>query len=57
MATVPVINHTECKKAYPDEIYDSMFCAGFLDVGGVDSCDGEETFNQSNLLQGAVDYV
>jgi len=39
--TVPLQSTANCKKAYPDKIFeDVMFCAG-LDQGGKDSCQGD----------------
>ena len=42
VATVPMISQKECEKAYATDnpITQSMFCAGKLHVGGVDSCQG-----------------
>lgn len=34
---VPVLSQTKCKAAYPGQITDNMFCAGYLE-GGKDSC-------------------
>jgi len=39
-AEVPLVSQSRCETAYPDQIDDSMLCAG-LDVGGVDSCQGD----------------
>jgi len=41
VATVPMISHEKCSKAYPGDIKPSMFCAGKLGVGGVDTCQGD----------------
>jgi len=41
VATVPMISQEKCKAAYPDMITESMFCAGKLGVGGVDTCQGD----------------
>merc|ERR1712179_505240 len=41
VATVPMISDANCKKAYPGDISNSMFCAGKLNVGGVDTCQGD----------------
>jgi len=41
--TIPLISDTACKKpdVYGNLITSSMFCAGQLGVGGVDSCQGD----------------
>jgi len=41
VATVPMISDAKCKNAYPGDISSSMFCAGKLGVGGVDTCQGD----------------
>jgi len=41
VATVPIISKEKCKAAYPGMITESMFCAGKLGVGGVDTCQGD----------------
>jgi len=41
VATVPMISDKNCKNAYPGSISNSMFCAGKLNVGGVDTCQGD----------------
>ena len=43
VASVPMISQEKCEKAYATDnpITQSMFCAGKLNVGGVDSCQGE----------------
>jgi len=41
VATVPMISDAKCKNAYPGDITYSMFCAGKLGVGGVDTCQGD----------------
>lgn len=33
----PVLSQAKCEAAYPSQITDNMFCAGFLE-GGKDSC-------------------
>jgi len=38
---VPVVDSETCLKAYPDMIDDTMVCAGNLEHGGVDSCQGD----------------
>lgn len=38
--TIPLVTTEKCLTAYPDEINDSMICAG-LDEGGKDSCQGD----------------
>lgn len=38
---LPTVDDEVCQKSYPDEkISDSMLCAGFLEEGGKDSCQG-----------------
>lgn len=37
---VPVVSRDRCKSAYPNQIHDSMICAG-LERGGKDSCQGD----------------
>ena len=44
VAMIPIINDTECRRAHPDGIDNSMFCAGKLGVGGVDTCQGSNSF-------------
>lgn len=44
--TVPIVDQTQCKKAYKKypgfaKLTDKMVCAGFLGVGGKDSCRGD----------------
>ncbi|XP_068745607.1 MAM and LDL-receptor class A domain-containing protein 1-like isoform X1 [Montipora capricornis] len=39
-ASVPIVSRPRCDKAYPNQIHDSMICAG-LDQGGIDSCQGD----------------
>ena len=39
-AAVPLVSKQKCLEAYPNEIDDSMLCAG-LDQGGVDTCQGD----------------
>ena len=43
VATIPLIAQEECEKAYQTDnpITQSMFCAGKLQAGGVDSCQGK----------------
>ena len=39
---VPVITNKKCKKAYSSSrITEAMICAGYVKVGGVDSCQGD----------------
>ena len=37
---VPLVSSKRCEAAYPDQISDTMICAG-LDKGGKDSCQGD----------------
>ncbi|XP_070823433.1 trypsin-1-like isoform X2 [Chaetodon trifascialis] len=37
---IPVLSQRVCKNAYPGQITDDMFCAGYLD-GSSDSCDND----------------
>ena len=40
--SIPVITASECKKAYSSSsITDAMLCAGNIDDGGIDSCQGD----------------
>ena len=39
--TVPGITNFECNKLYPRRITDQMLCAGNVEDGGVDSCQGD----------------
>lgn len=43
VATVPMISQKDCEDVYETDnpIQESMFCAGKLQVGGVDSCQGD----------------
>lgn len=60
-AEVPLVSQSRCETAYPDQIDDSMLCAG-LDVGGVDSCQGDSggplvcEFNGTWYLEGATSW-
>nr|AAI10118.1 Zgc:123295 [Danio rerio] len=38
---IPIVSHSDCKRAYPGEITSNMICAGLLDQGGKDSCQGD----------------
>lgn len=38
--SVPIVGKVRCNRAYPNEIHDSMICAGY-DAGGKDSCQGD----------------
>lgn len=38
---VPIIEQSECVKAYGSTVTDRMICAGLLGVGGKDSCQGD----------------
>lgn len=41
-ALVPVVEQDECKKIYShDPLSDRVFCAGYVETGGVDSCFGD----------------
>ncbi|XP_043462246.1 trypsin-7-like [Leptopilina heterotoma] len=41
-AFVPVVEEDECKKIYSlDPLSDRVFCAGYMETGGVDSCFGD----------------
>lgn len=48
--TVPLTNRSVCAEAYTGiiNITKKMFCAGNLNVGGVDSCQGEQKLNLIN---------
>ncbi|KAJ1133438.1 hypothetical protein NDU88_011733 [Pleurodeles waltl] len=37
---LPVLSSSSCNKAYPGQITENMFCAGYLE-GGKDSCQGD----------------
>ena len=39
--SIPILSDADCKKAYPNEIYKSMICAGYMTTTGKDSCDGD----------------
>lgn len=39
-ASVPLVSKEKCLKTYPNQIDDSVLCAG-LDKGGVDACQGD----------------
>ena len=60
-ARVPLVSKQRCESAYPDEIDDSMLCAG-LDEGGIDSCQGDSggplvcEFNGTWYLEGVVSW-
>ena len=41
VAAVQMISKSDCQAVYPNNISGSMFCAGRLGVGGVDTCQGE----------------
>jgi len=38
---VPVVDSAVCAKAYPNMIDETMVCAGNLEQGGIDSCQGD----------------
>jgi len=60
-ASVPLVSKQRCENAYPDQIDDSMLCAG-LDEGGVDACQGDSggplvcEFNGTWYLEGATSW-
>ena len=60
-AEVPLVSKDRCESAYPDEIDESMLCAG-LDDGGVDTCQGDSggplvcEFNSTWYLEGATSW-
>ncbi|KAJ0065850.1 hypothetical protein NL108_000079 [Boleophthalmus pectinirostris] len=37
---IPILSTEDCENSYPGMIYNSMFCAGYLE-GGKDSCQGD----------------
>ncbi|KAK3747290.1 hypothetical protein QZH41_010827, partial [Actinostola sp. cb2023] len=39
-ASVPIVHQDTCMKSYPNEIDDTMICAG-LQQGGIDACQGD----------------
>ena len=39
--TVPGITNFRCNQLYPKRITDQMLCAGNVEDGGVDSCQGD----------------
>ncbi len=43
-AVVPIVNQEVCSRAYSDfgGVTDRMICAGFLEEGGKDACQGNE---------------
>ena len=60
-ASVPLVSKQRCENAYPDEIDDSMLCAG-LDEGGIDTCQGDSggplvcEFNGTWYLEGVTSW-
>jgi len=54
---VPVVDDTECRAAYGDQVLDSMICAGYPD-GGKDSCQGDSggPFVCDGKLTGVVSW-
>ncbi|XP_070598216.1 cationic trypsin-3-like [Erythrolamprus reginae] len=53
----PILSQSQCTKAYPGQITNNMFCAGFLE-GGKDSCQGDSggPVVCSGVLQGIVSW-
>ncbi|KAK3739889.1 hypothetical protein QZH41_007732 [Actinostola sp. cb2023] len=45
-AKVPIVHQDTCKKSYPNEIDDSMICAG-LQKGGIDACQGDYMYTDA----------
>ncbi|MES3038029.1 MAG: serine protease, partial [Bdellovibrionota bacterium] len=59
---VPLVSAVNCKKSYPNQIDDTMICAGF-EAGGQDSCQGDsggplyyQTPNGNFVLAGVVSW-
>ena len=43
--TVPGITNFQCNQLYPKQVTDQMLCAGNVEDGGVDSCQGDSGGN------------
>ncbi|CAH3170581.1 unnamed protein product [Porites evermanni] len=60
-AQIPLVSKRRCMNFYPEEIDDSMLCAG-LDAGGVDTCQGNSggplvcEFNGTWFLEGVTSW-
>ncbi|KAM9309240.1 trypsin-1-like [Pholidichthys leucotaenia] len=54
---IPILSDSDCHNSYPGMIYDSMFCAGYLE-GGKDSCQGDSggPVVCNGVLQGVVSW-
>jgi trypsin len=59
---VPLVNQEQCLEGYPDEITDTMICAGLVE-GGKDSCQGDsggplvvKDQNNQDVLVGVVSW-
>uniref|UniRef100_A0A3B3QTZ9 trypsin n=1 Tax=Paramormyrops kingsleyae TaxID=1676925 RepID=A0A3B3QTZ9_9TELE len=54
---IPILPESDCEKAYPGMITQSMFCAGYL-AGGKDSCQGDSggPVVCKDQLQGVVSW-
>ncbi|KAM3873277.1 trypsin-1-like [Diretmus argenteus] len=54
---IPILSYEDCNNAYPGEITNSMFCAGYLE-GGKDSCQGDSggPVVCNDVLQGVVSW-
>ncbi|XP_026543072.1 cationic trypsin-3-like [Notechis scutatus] len=55
--SIPVLSQSQCNKAYPGQITNNMFCAGYVE-GGKDSCQGDSggPVVCNGVLQGVVSW-